>query len=110
MQTLQEISTIESDFPDVKVNTRIVFTKFDAREYTSMKYLGDIAERYKDILLNTMIRTSADVKNAITKKEDLFGYKKSNARDDYDSLTRELMEIDLIVGKKGQRRTIDNII
>ena len=101
-QTLNEISQIESDF-NLKIDKKIVFTKFDAREYTSLKYLTEIAESNKDIMFTTMIRTASDLKNAITKKEDLFIYKKSNAKDDYDNLTREIMGLDKFFDKKNRK-------
>jgi chromosome partitioning protein len=92
-QTLQELSQIESDF-SLTFNKKILFTKYDGREFTSLKYLTDIAEKYNDLRFNTAIRTSADVKNAITKREDLYSYKKSNAKEDYDSFVFELMGLD----------------
>lgn len=98
-QTIQEISQIENDF-NLTINTRIVFTKFDAREYTSLKYLSDIAEKHREKMFTAMVRTASDLKNAITKKEDLFSYKKSNAKDDYDNLTKELMGLDKFFEKK----------
>ena len=101
-QTINEISQIESDF-NLKIEKKIVFTKFDAREYTSLKYLTDIAESHRDKMFTTMIRTASDLKNAITKKEDLFSYKKSNAKDDYDNLTKELMGLDKIFDRKQKK-------
>jgi chromosome partitioning protein len=88
--TLKEIEQIEKDF-NLKIDSRIVFTKFDQRQFISMKYLGETAAEHPDKMLKTMIRTSTDVATAVAKKEDLFGYKKSNGKDDYDSLARELM-------------------
>ena len=101
-QTINEISQIESDF-NLKIDKKIVFTRFDAREYTSLKYLTDIAEAHRDKMFTTMIRTASDLKNAITKKEDLFSYKKSNAKDDYDSLTKEIMGLDKVFERKAKK-------
>jgi chromosome partitioning protein len=99
-QTLVELRQIEQDF-DFKVDKKIIFTKYDGREFTSLKYLAEIAEKYKDLRLNTAIRTSADLKNAITKKEDLFSYKKSTGREDYDSFAKEVMGLDKLVSRKS---------
>lgn len=99
-QTLQELGQIEADF-SLKFEKKIVFTKFDGREFTSLKYLADIAERYNDLRFRTAIRTCADVKNVVTKREDLFTYKKSNAKEDYDAFTLELMGLDKL--RKTQR-------
>lgn len=98
-QTLQEIGQIEQDF-SLQIAKRIIFTKFDAREFTSLKYLAEIADKHKDKRFETAIRTCADVKNAITRKEDLFSLKKSNAKEDYDAFAQELMGLDKFFGGK----------
>ena len=105
-QTLQEISQIEQDF-GLTIPKRIIFTKFDAREFTSLKYLAEIAEKHKDKRFETAIRTCADVKNAITRKEDLFSLKKSNAKEDYDAFTQELMGLDKFFGGK-RKSSVDS--
>ncbi len=106
-QTLRELQQIEADF-QLKIDKKIIFTRYDGREFTSLKYLAEIAEKHDDIRFSTAIRTSADVKNAITKREDLFSYKKSNAKEDYDKFTQELMGIDKIFQKKSPASTTDN--
>lgn len=103
-QTLQELQQIEQDF-QLQIEKRIIFTRYDGREFTSLKYLAEIAEKHNDIRFSTAIRTCADVKNAITRKEDLFSYKKSNAREDYDKFTQELMGLDKVFQKKTSSST-----
>lgn len=103
-QTLQEIGQIEQDF-GLKIPKKIMFTKFDAREFTSLKYLAEIAEKHKDIRFETAIRTCTDVKNAITRKEDLFSLKKSNAKEDYDAFAQEVMGLDKFFGAKRKLST-----
>jgi chromosome partitioning protein len=88
--TLKEIEQIERAF-NLRIESKIVFTKFDQRQFISMKYLGETAAEYPDKMLKTMIRTSTDVATAVAKKEDLFSYKKSSGKEDYDSLAREVM-------------------
>ena len=100
-QTLQEIGQIEQDF-SLQIDKRIIFTKFDAREFTSLKYLAEIADKHKDTRFETAIRTCADVKNAITRREDLFSLKKSNAKEDYDAFAQEIMGLDKFFG--GRRK------
>ena len=92
-QTLKELAQIEQDF-SLKIEKKVLFTKYDAREFTSLKYLAEIAEKHTDKRFSTAIRTCADVKNVITKREDLFRLKKSAAKEDYDSFARELMGLD----------------
>lgn len=101
-QTIREITQIENDF-GLKIDKKIVFTKYDAREYTSLKYLADIANDHKNKMFKSTIRTASDLKNAITKKEDLFSYKKSNAKDDYDALTQEIMGIKDLFDRKSKK-------
>ena len=84
---------------------KLICTKYDAREFTSLKYLAEIAEIHNDKRFSTAIRTCADVKNAITKKEDLFRLKKSNAKEDYDNFAQELMGLDKF---KRTTKSIDN--
>ena len=98
-QTLAELEDIESEF-QIDINKRILFSKFDQREKVSMKYLGDLFSEHGEIMYNTMIRTASDVKNAIANREYLFDYKKSNAKEDYDNLTREIMGLDKFFPKK----------
>lgn len=102
-QTLDEIETIERDF-SLDVETKIIFTRFDAREFTSLRYLSEIASNRKEQMYETVIKTSADVKNVITKQEDLFTYSKSSAKADYDNLTKEIMGLKKGLRKKGKKQ------
>lgn len=102
-QTLREISDVKREFKDSKVEPRIVLTRFDARENTSLKYLSDIVSNHDDIRFKSVIRTSSDVKNAIVDDVDLFGMKKSNAREDYDALAKELMGLDVFFQKTNSK-------
>ena len=99
-QTLNEIEMLSKDFPTWQdFQTRILFTRYDGREYTSLKYLSDIAEKHSNYLLRTTIRTSTNFKNAVDKGENLFMAKKSFAKEDYDSLAKEIMGLGSIVRK-----------
>lgn len=102
-QTLSEIERIEEGFK-LNIDRRIVFSRFDQREYTSLRYLSSIFEEKKDHMFKTIIRTSADLKNAISKSEDLFSYSKSTAKEDYDNLACEVMGLKGLPKKrKGAR-------
>jgi chromosome partitioning protein len=102
-QTLHEVAQIEMDF-NISIEKRIIFTKFDAREFTSLKYLSEIATMHREMRFSTAIRVCADVKNAVTKHEDLFALKRSNAREDYDSFALELMGLDTFFEKRRNGR------
>jgi chromosome partitioning protein len=105
-QTMNEIGQIESDF-DIALQKKIVFTKFDGREFTSLKYLSEIVAEYDEgSRFSTAIRTSSDVKNAVTRGEDLFAlqkYRKSTAKEDYDSLAKEIMDLDAKLHRRASR-------
>lgn len=103
-QTLEEIETIESDF-GLDVDTKIIFTRFDAREFTSLRYLSEIANERKGQMYETVIKTSSEVKNVITRREDLFAIAKSSAKEDYDNLTKEIMGLKEGLRRKGKSRT-----
>ncbi len=92
-QTMKELDQIESDF-DLKVQRSIFLTKVDARENTSQKYSQIVRERFPKNILATQVRVSSDVKNAISQDADLFHMSRSNAKEDYDRLTLELMGIE----------------
>ncbi len=88
-QTLNEICGVEKDF-GVKIDKRILFTRYDARELITLRYITDIAKKHDDKLFKTAIRVCADVKNAIAKNVDLFSIRGSTAKEDYDAFAREL--------------------
>lgn len=95
-QTLDEIDTVHEDFPDWQPDTKILFTKYDSREYTSLKFLSDMASSYDEKLFTTTIRTSTQFKNAIDKNIDLFS-QNSPAKTDYDHLAQEFLNLSEIV-------------
>lgn len=97
-QTLEEIETIKQDFDlENKLNIHVLFSKYDARENTSRKYIGAVSESQKDRLYRSVIRTCSDIKNAIDNDNDLFGMTSSKAKSDYDDLTIEIMELEKVI-------------
>ena len=89
--TLNEIVRLEDEY-SFEVQKQLLFTRFDEREYVSKKYLGEVASEYGPLMYSTVIKQCADIKTAISKGEDLFSLsKKSSARMDYDSFTKEVM-------------------
>lgn len=105
-QTLEEIKILHNDFPEWKSKINILFTRYDAREYTSLKHLSDIAENHEEKLFRTTIRTSTSFKNAFDKRENIFYSKKSSAKEDYDALAKEIMNISSIIKTKTNQNAI----
>lgn len=91
-QTLDSVEAVEEG-RGFKVPKKIIFNKFDAREYTSVRYLQEVTAGRKEQMFSTLIRTSADVKNAVSKKQDLFLDTRSTAREDFDALAKEILGI-----------------
>lgn len=105
-QTIGEIEQIEEDF-SLSVRKNILFTKYDGREFLSFKYLAEIAQYHEDKRLRTAIRTCTDVKNVITKEEDLFLLRRSNAKADYGALALEISGVDAFFHKNRKKNIQD---
>ncbi len=99
--TLRELAQIEEDFT-ISIGKRVVFTRYDARETTSIRYWDEVSGAHGDRLFRTKIRTSSDVKNAIAQRFDLFSVTKSKAREDYDALAREVLGLAATNGRGSQ--------
>lgn len=89
-KTLEELNEIKREF-GVKFQERILFTKYDVREAMSREGLEQCHLLYEKEMLNTFIRANVDAKSHILSHKTLFDYP-SNCKEDYDLLTRELLE------------------
>lgn len=88
---LEELSDIRKDF-GLSFKEKVLFTRFDGRENASKEFLTKTnLEQGKSVFQN-FISTSSDVKGTISGDRHLY-LGKSVAKDDYDRLTREFMEI-----------------
>ena len=106
-QTMREIEQVEKAFR-IKVQKKVLLTKFDQRERSSLKYLANILQNCNENRFSTVIRVSSDVKNVIISNADLFALPKSSARKDYDQFTREFLGLDpktLVKATRAGRRT-----
>lgn len=88
-KTLADLSDIRREF-DHHFDTKVIFTKFDARETSSHALLKACFAEYGDIMLNSFVRTSAEFKNVIRSGYSIFSHKGS-AKEDYDTVTREVL-------------------
>ena len=86
---LADLADLKNEF-GLQFEEKILFTKFDARESASREILSQIADSFADQLMKHYIRTSSDIKNSIGASKTIFNTK-SNAKEDYDLVTRELM-------------------
>jgi chromosome partitioning protein len=93
-QTLDEVEDIKNECHiEQEISIKLFLTKYDDREYLSNEMLIKIREMFPNQIFNTHVRKSADLKNCIYEDVDLFDINRSRAKDDYDELTREIMEI-----------------
>jgi chromosome partitioning protein len=97
VMTVSEIEKIEKSFKNIqmKINYKIIFNKYDAREKLSLNIMGAISERpnLKENLLPVVIRTNTAFKNTKADGEYIFDLPKSTAKEDCFSLITELTGI-----------------
>jgi chromosome partitioning protein len=85
----EDLQELRQEF-DLHFQQRILFTKFDGRESASREFLSQAIHQFEDLLLKNYIRTSSEIKNSIRAARTLFATK-SNAKEDYDLVTREIL-------------------
>lgn len=94
VMTVSEIEKIERAFKNlsIKINYKIIFNKYDAREKLSLNIMAAISERknLKDNLIPIVIRTNTAFKNTKSDGEYIFDLKKSTAKEDCFALISEL--------------------
>lgn len=100
--TVEELENLSRGFRK-EINYKILWNKYDQREKLSIKYLHQLAsiEKYNDKILPVVIRTDANIKNAIDAGLSVFEIRrKTPAKEDIDSLAKELI---------GFNRWMDNL-
>lgn len=90
---LEDLKELESEF-DLGFQRKILFTKYDARESASHEFLQSCTEKFEDLLLKGYIRTSAEIRNTIRSSRTIYS-SKSNAKADYDRVTREILNLEV---------------
>jgi chromosome partitioning protein len=88
---LEELLEIKKDF-DLDLNEKILFTRFDGREKVSHELLQKCIDSFEDLMMKSYIRTSTEVKNTIGTGKSIYNTK-SNAHEDYDLITQEVLEM-----------------
>jgi chromosome partitioning protein len=86
---LEDLKDLRQEF-DLQFEEKILFTKYDGRETASREILTQVVDSFADQLMKNYIRTSSDIKNSICTSRTIFN-SKSNAKEDYDLVTRELL-------------------
>lgn len=91
-KTLDDLENIKSEF-GCSFKNKILFTRFDGRETASHELLKLCFSDHGDEMLKSFIRVSSDFKNSIKSGRTIFS-KRSSSKEDYDLVTREIMELD----------------
>ena len=89
-QTLSELEDCQRSF---KFNAKVsvLVNKFDPREKWSLGYMGQLAQNYKHLVLNSVIRSNSQLQKSIATGSSVFWINKSSAKDDFDSLAKEIL-------------------
>lgn len=101
--TLASIEGIQKEYDDVEQDILVVWTRFDAREKHSLHYITELRDIGRARIMPVVIRTDVTFKNAQGQGKSVFQLpRKSNAREDVDLLTRELIGLREYLGAKGE--------
>lgn len=84
-----ELEEIKKDF-GADFQSKILFTRFDAREKSSHEILQMCVDSFADEMMQGYIRTSAEIKNTIGTKKTIF-HTQNTVREDYDLIAREIL-------------------
>jgi chromosome partitioning protein len=87
---LADLAELKSEF-GLHFKSRVLLTRFDGREALSHEILTKSIEKYSKNLMKHYVRTSTDIKNLVGGPKNIFSFK-SNAKEDYDLVTREIMD------------------
>lgn len=94
-QTVSEVADLENEF-SFKTTLRLLLNKFNVNERLNFPYLGDVREKHSAHLMRSAIRQSDEVKSALALRKDFFFKTNSKAREDFDSLAREVLQTTLL--------------
>jgi len=90
-KTLADLKHTKKEF-QVGFSEKVLFNKFDGREIASHELLKLCFANYSELMLKGFIRTCSEIKNTIQTSKTVFS-RKTTAKEDYDIVTRELLEL-----------------
>jgi chromosome partitioning protein len=100
--TIQSLQGLREQYPDLEQEVAIVLNKYDSRERASFKLITELQQIEAATLLPVVVRTDATFKNAHALRQTVFEFsRKSNAREDIDLLTQELLGLREFFGPKA---------
>ena len=99
-QTVDEIHDLEKEF-SFKTSIGLLLNKFQPTEKLTFLYLGDVAAKYENLLMQTTIRQSDEIKTALAFRKDFFLKSNSKPRADFDQLARTLLAEAQFIGNQN---------
>ena len=96
-QTIAEIKQLEIDF-EFQTHIRAVLNCYNAEDQAANSYLRKLAEDYRAYFMSSVVRWSPEIQEALTFGKNIFGRKRSNARDDFDCLSLEILKTNVSRG------------
>ncbi len=91
-RTVEEFMNVSAGFKK-KLNVKFLLSKFDFRTVVGQEYLLKFKKKYGDQVMGSVIRYSNDIAATLHANTTIYLTRGSNMREDYDRLTREIMEI-----------------
>ncbi len=86
-ETIKEIKQVNN-----KLNLRFFINKYDKRFKYALEYHAEIKKQVQNTLLNTVVRTDADISKSQAHNQNIFDYNsKSKTAEDYMELAEELI-------------------
>jgi chromosome partitioning protein len=102
--TLESIASIREEFEDLNPEILVIWSKFDSREKSSLRYVSELKDIGDAKLLPIVIRTDVTFKHAQAQAKSVFQLgRRSNAREDIDILVRELAGLRAFFGDAGKQ-------
>lgn len=101
--TIESLEGLRDQFPDKKFDIEIILNMYDAREKNSFVLLTELQEIKNANVLPVVVRADTTFKNAHGLRKTIFEVtKKSNAREDVDIVTQEILGLRDFFGPKGE--------
>lgn len=94
-KTLSELQSIHKAFKK-ESDVTIILNRFDARERNSLDIIANLKNSYGKLLSQTIVISSAEIKNSLLKREIIFDSKKNHpVCGDLDRITKEILNINI---------------
>jgi chromosome partitioning protein len=95
-KTLSELKEIQTSFQK-EMDVMVILNRFDGREKNSLDIIANLKNQYGNLMCQTIVVVSTEIKNAIAKRELLFNArKKPQVAEDLDAIVKEIINLEAI--------------